>query len=148
MRDQGSGTRVEERKTPWHLWAVAILALLWNAAGAYTIMMAQAGTLADLKPEEAAYYAAQPIWFVIATDISLLAAIAGAVALLLRSRTAAWLFSLSLVSIVVTNVYDLAAGTSRTLANQTAAIVTVGIVAIAIVELAYARAMRKRGVLT
>lgn len=135
-------------KAPWHLWAVAILALLWNAAGAYTIMMAQAGRLADLKPEEAAYYAAQPIWFVIATDMSLLAAIAGAVALLLRSRAAAWLFALSLVSILVTNVYDLAAGTSRTLANQTAAIVTGGIVAIAILELAYARAMRKRGVLT
>jgi hypothetical protein len=148
MRDRGSGTRVEERKTPWHLWAVAILALLWNAAGAYTIMMAQAGRLADLKPEEAVYYAAQPIWFVIATDISLLAAIAGAVALLLRSRTAVWLFALSLVSILVTNVYDLAAGTSRTLANQTAAMVTVGIVAIAILELAYARAMKKRGVLT
>ena len=110
--------------------------------------MAQAGRLADLKPEEAAYYATQPIWFVVATDISLPAAIAAAIALLLRSRTAVWLFALSLVSILVTNVYDLAAGTSRTLANQTAAIVTVGIVAIAILELAYVRAMRKRGVLT
>jgi hypothetical protein len=134
-------------QAPWHLLVVAILTLLWNAAGVYTIMMAQAGRLADLKPEEAVYYAAQPLWFVIATDISLLAAIAGAVALLVRSRTAVWLFALSLVSIVVTNAYDLAAGTSRTLANRTAAVVTVGIVVIAILEFAYARAMRTRAVL-
>ena len=48
------------RTTPWHVWAVGVLALLWNAAGAYTIMMAQAGRLADISQEEAAYYAAQP----------------------------------------------------------------------------------------
>jgi hypothetical protein len=134
-------------KAPWHVWVVAILALLWNVAGAYTIMMAQTGKLPDLKPDEIAYYAAQPLWLVIATDISLLTATAGALALLLRSQTAAWLFALSLVSIVVTNVFDLAAGTSRALANSTAAIVTVLIAVIAILELAYARAMRKRAVL-
>lgn len=31
------------RKTPWHVWVVGALALLWNGAGAYTIMMAQVG---------------------------------------------------------------------------------------------------------
>jgi len=134
-------------KTPWHVFVVGILALLWNASGAYTILMAQAGRLPDLTPDEAAYYAAQPVWLVIATDISLLAAIAGAVALLLRRRAAAWLFALSFVSIIVTNVYDLAAGTSRALANRTAAIVTALIVVIAILELAYARTMAKRGAL-
>ena len=40
---------------------VGALALLWNGAGAYTIMMAQAGKLADISAEEAAYYAAQAI---------------------------------------------------------------------------------------
>ena len=147
MRDQGSGIGAEAHKTPWHVWAVAILALLWNASGAYTIMMAQAGRLADLKPDEAAYYAAQPLWLVIATDISLLAALAGAVALLLRSRAAVWAFALSLTSIVVTNAYDLSAGTSRALASGLAAIVTVIIFVIAVLEFTYARAMKKRAVL-
>ena len=55
------------RKTPWHLWAVAILTLLWNGSGAYTIMMAQAGRLSDVDANEAAYYAAQPFWFVVST---------------------------------------------------------------------------------
>ena len=144
------GNRVaagERVKTPWHVFVVGILALLWNAAGAYTIMLAQVGKLANESAEELAYYAAQPSWFVIATDTALLAAIAAAVALLLRSRAALWLFAISLVAILVTNAYDLAAGTSRVLVSRAVAIATAVIVVLAILELVYARAMRKRGAL-
>ena len=86
-------------KAPWHLWPVGVLALLWNAAGAYTIMTAQAGRLAGVAPDEAAYYAAQPTWFVVVTDVALIAAIAAAAALLLRSRLAVPLFGISLAAI-------------------------------------------------
>ena len=136
-----------ERKAPWHLWLVAIVALLWNGAGAYTIMMAQAGRLYDLEPGEAAYYAAQPVWFVVLTDVALVAALAAALALLLRKRMAVWLFGLSLAAIVITNSYEVAAGTSRALLNRAALIVTVIIVLIAIFELAYAGGMKRRAVL-
>ncbi len=33
------------RRRPWHIWVVGIMALFWNASGAYTIMLAQAGKL-------------------------------------------------------------------------------------------------------
>src|SRR5262245_52702363 len=94
-------TSAPELKTPWHLWVVGILTLLWNGSGAATIMLAQGGRLANIRPDEAAYYAAQPTWFVITTDIALVSAIAAGVALLRRSRTAAWLFGLSLALILV-----------------------------------------------
>src|SRR5215471_13867535 len=136
-----------ERKAPWHLWVVAVVALLWNAAGAYTIMMAQAGRLYDLEPGEAAYYAAQPTWFVVVTDVALGAAIAAALALLSRKSMAVWLFALSRAAIVVTNGYEFATATSRALGNRAVLIVTVIIVLIAIFELAYARAMKHRAVL-
>ena len=123
------------------------MALLWNGAGAYTIMMAQAGRLSDLEADEAAYYAAQPVWFVVATDIALVFAIAAAVALLLRHRMAVWLFALSLGAIFVTNGYELAAATSRMLVSRAALIVTIIIALIAVLELAYAWAMRRRVVL-
>ena len=134
-------------KAPWHLWPVGVLALLWNAAGAYTIMTAQAGRLAGVAPDEAAYYAAQPTWFVVVTDVALIAAIAAAAALLLRSRLAVPLFSISLAAIAVTAAYDLAVGTSRMYANQAALIVTIVIWLLAVLQLLYAMAMRKRGVL-
>ena len=145
--NSGLDIPLDTPKRPWHLWTVGILALLWNAAGAYTILMAQAGRLADLSADEAAYYAAQPLWFVVATDIALFGAILAAIALLARSRVAVWLFGISLVAIVVTDVYDLAAGTSRMLANTGALVVTIFILVIAILELVYARAMKGRRLL-
>ena len=138
---------MSERRTPWHLWVVAIVALLWNGAGAVTIMLAQAGRLSGIDPEEAAYYAAQPVWFVVSTNIALLAAIAASVALLLGHRAAVWLFGLSLAAIFVNDTYDISAGTSRVLVNRVALIVTCIIVVIAILELVYARAMKQRAVL-
>ena len=135
------------RNAPWHLWVVGIAALLWNASGAYTIMMAQAGRLPDLEPGEAAYYASQSTWFVVVTDIALVAAIAAAVALLSRRSVAVWMFALSLGAIFVTNGYELAAATSRMLISGAALIVTVIIVLIAMFELVYAWVMKRRAVL-
>ena len=137
----------EAPRAPWHLWVVGILALLWNASGAFTIMMAQAGRLPSLEPDEAAYYAAQPAWFVIVTDLALIAAIAAAAALLLRSRLARPLFALSLAAIAVTAGYDLVAGTSRMYANPGALIATIAIWILAVLQLLYAIAMRKGAVL-
>lgn len=134
-------------RTPWHLWAVALLTLLWNGSGAVTILLAQMGRLPNIDPDEAAYYAAQPLWFVILTDIATFAPVAAAIALLVRSQLAVWLFTLSLALILVNNVYELVAGTSRALVNQGALIVTAIIVVIAALQLVYANAMRKRGVL-
>ena len=57
------------------------------------------------------------------------------------------LFAISLAAFLAANLYDVAAGTSRTLANQTALIVTVIIFALAVLQLAYAWATRRRGVL-
>ena len=142
-----SATATAVSRTPWHVWVVGILALLWNASGAVTIMMAQAGRLPDISAAEAAYYAAQPLWFVIVTDIALLGAIAAAIALLFRSRMAVWLFTISLTAIVITNAYDFATGMSSSFMNTGALIVTCLIVVLAILELVYARAMSRRGVL-
>lgn len=134
-------------KTPWHLWTVAALTLLWNGSGAYTILMAQQGLLPDLTADEAAYYAAQSLWFVMVTDVALFTPIAAAIALCLRSKVAVWLFALSLTAICITNVYDLVTGSSRALANTGALVVTCIIVVLAVLQLVYARAQRQRGML-
>ena len=132
---------------PWHLWVVAIAAFLWNAAGAFTIMMAQAGKLYDLEPGEREYYAAQPVWFVIVTDMSLIAAVAASIALVLRRRAAVQLYAFSFAAILITNGYELAAGTSRMLATRAAFIVTIVIAVIALFEVAYAWVIKRRSML-
>ena len=53
-------------------------------------------SLTFLRPDELAYYAAQPLWFVVVTDIALAAAIGAALGLLFRTRAAVWMYALSL----------------------------------------------------
>ena len=134
------------RRAPWHLWAVAILTLFWNGAGAVTILLAQTGSRLDMDAREVAYYANQPLWFVLATNFATLLPIAAAVALLLRSRSAAWLFALALAAIVFTNAYDVAAGTSLTLSDQGWRNLTIMLVIIALLQFGYAWMFRQRGV--
>jgi hypothetical protein len=142
-----STTYALDRKTPWHLWVVAILTLLWNGSGAVTIMLAQLGRLPDISADEAAYYAAQPLWFVISTSVATFTPVAAGIALLVRSRLAVLLFAISLALILANSIYELAAGVSRALVNPGAMVVTIIIVAIAILQLVYSNAMKKRGVL-
>ncbi|MES2605614.1 MAG: hypothetical protein V4603_11810 [Pseudomonadota bacterium] len=137
----------QEQKLPWHVLTVAILTLLWNGSGAYTIILAQQGQLQGMRADEVEYYASQALWFVIVTDIALFAPLAAAIALILRSGAAARLFALGLGAVLITNCYDLIAGSSRALANPVAATVTGIIIVIAILQLVYAMRMKKRGVL-
>ena len=135
------------RPAPWHLWVVALLTLLWNGAGAVTIALAQMGNRLDMDPSEVAYYAAQPRWFVLTTDIATVLPIVAAVALLRCSRSAVWLFLLSLVLIVLNNAYDVAVGTSLTLKDDDWRMLTIAIVVIALLQFAYARWLGTRGIL-
>jgi hypothetical protein len=135
------------RLRPWHLWVVVVLTLFWNGSGALTIAMAQMGLPLDMAPNEVAYYASQPLWFVLATDLAILLPIAAAVALLMRSRSAVWLFALALVTIAVNDAYELAAGTSLALADSGWRSVMIVVMTITVLQCAYAWAMTKRGVL-
>jgi hypothetical protein len=135
------------RKTPWHLWVCGGLAMLWYFAGAFTILMAQAGKWPGMRPDELAYYAAQPRWFVLSTNLVLANAIAGSLALLMRRRSAVWFYAITLVLLLANNLYELANGSSRAYANRGAMIATIAIVIIAVLLLRYARGMRRRGLL-
>lgn len=134
-------------KAPWHLWLVGVLALIWYASGTYTILMAQAGLLPGIDPDEAMYYAAQPHWFMVVTDVALVAAVAGSIMLLMRSARSVRAFGLSLIAILITHGYDIAMGTSRSFASQGAMVVNLIILVIAVLVLFYANAMTRRGVL-
>jgi hypothetical protein len=140
-------THDSDRKTPWHLWTVGVLTLLWNGSGAYTIMMAQAGKLANLSADEVAYYAAQPTWYVVLVDVAVTAPLLAGIALLLRTRFAVMLFAIGLAAVIFADIYELAAGTSRALLNTATITVTSLILVIAILQFWYSRAMRSRGVL-
>ena len=134
-------------RTPWHLWVIGVLSLLWNAAGAWTIMSAQSGAPMDMDANEIAYYAAQAPWVVAVVDVVLISASLAAIALLLRHRWAVHLFALSIAGIVVTSAYEIAQGTAPLLHDQGWLILACVTDGLAIAQLLYAAAMRRRGVL-
>ncbi len=134
-------------RTPWHLWVIGVLSLLWNVGGAWTFIQAQSGAPMDMDAHEIAYFAAQAPWFVAVTDVAVVAPLFAAIAMLLRSRWAVHLYGLSVAAIVVTNAYDVAAGTALMLNDQGWLMLNCVTFGLAILQLLYAGAMRKRGVL-
>lgn len=116
--------------------------------GMLTIFLAQAGKIPSIDPEEAAYYAAQPLFLALVTDAALISAVAAAVALLLRKRAAVWLFAVSLVLVLFSNIYDIAAGSSRALVDSGAVTMSVAIIVVGLLQVLYAYFMRTRAVLT
>jgi hypothetical protein len=138
----------EARTTaPWHLWVVGTASLLWYAAGAYTLLRAQYGTLSGMEPDEVAYYAARPVWLELLTDLSLATTVAGSIALLLRSRFACALFTVAAVVILSTNMIEIINGNSRVYANTGAPVATCVIALWVVLNVVYSHAMRRRGVL-
>ena len=91
-------------KRPVWFVAVAVILLLWAVAGVASFgahvfvgekMAAEQGAW-DLD-----YYRALPAWFAWDYALATLAALAGAIALLMRSRHAVMLYVLSLVGVVI-----------------------------------------------
>lgn len=98
-------------RTPWHLWAVGTLGLLWNAYGGFDYVMSK--TRGDpyfqsvgMTAEQIAYFHAMPTWMTAVWAVGVWGALLGAVLLLVRSRFAVPVFIASLVAYVLSLVYQ------------------------------------------
>jgi len=97
-------------KTPWHLWAVGGISLLWNAFGGYDFIMtttqgAAYMTASGFDQPMIDYYMAMPTWMYGPWILGVWGAVAGSILLLLRNRLAVWAFGLSLIGAVVSLIY-------------------------------------------
>jgi hypothetical protein len=104
-----AGTMELAPKTPWHLWVVGILSLLWNAMGAVDFTMTQTSSEVWLKgfsPEQQAYFDAIPLWSVIAWGTGTWGSFLGSVLLLLRRGLAVNFFAASLVGLIGSTLYS------------------------------------------
>ena len=106
MPDDQTG---QGRAAPWYLWAVGVLALLWNGFGAVlwggTTFMPD--TFLDGMPApHREYVSGLPIWSTLTWGLGVLGGVAGSILLLLRNRLAVPAFALSLFGAVAnTMVY-------------------------------------------
>ncbi|MGQ0533538.1 MAG: hypothetical protein ACT4OF_12745 [Caulobacteraceae bacterium] len=99
--------------TPWHLWVVGIVGILWNAYGCYDYVMTNTGGVEYLRAfgfteEQIAYYTDMPAWMTAVWAIGVWGGVLGAVLLLLRMKWALHVFVASLAAFVFSLVYTYA----------------------------------------
>lgn len=137
-------------KTPRHLWIVGILAVLWNAIGAFDYTATELrleSYMSQFTPEQLAYFYGFPAWAVATWAIAVWGALLGSIGLLLRRRWAVWAFGVSIAGMVLTAVYSFALSDGLAMMGQGAVMFTAVIWIIAFALFFYARAMARRGVL-
>ena len=137
-------------KTPIHLWIVGVLALLWNAVGAFDYVATQTqmeSYMSQFTPEQLDYFYGFPTWVVAAWAIAVWSSLLGAVALLVRKKWAVVMFGLAIVGLLITSVHNFVLSNGAQIMGDMAVKFTVVIWIIAIFLLFYARAMAGRKVL-
>ena len=138
-------------KTPWHLWLIGALALLWNAVGAFDYLMTQTQNeayMGQFSPEQLEYFYGFPTWVVAAWAMAVWGSVLGSILLLLRKRAAAPVFLVSFLSMVVTSFHNFILTDGMDVMGVGGAIFSSFIFFFALGLWLYARGMADRGVLT
>ncbi|WAT19013.1 hypothetical protein OZN62_05455 [Aurantiacibacter sp. MUD11] len=148
---------MERPATPWHLWLIAILAVLFTLFGCYDYYMSQIG---DREYIEAAvggmgidvdaavvYFANFPLWMDLVWAIGVWGGLAGAALLLLRSRFAYPVWAVSLLALIVSNIYGFIEPIPGITDPRPTYMAIAMVFIIMLLLTLYARAMAKKGVL-
>lgn len=98
----------DSAKTPWHLWAVGGVTLVWNAIGIFSYMMTRLDKLEALgmTAEDVAFFNSFPAWANALWALGVWGAFFGSVLLLLRSRWAVPSLIISVVGLVGTTYFQ------------------------------------------
>ena len=134
-------------KAPWHLWAVGIVTLLWNAVGITSYLMTELGQLEALgmTPEQIAYFETFPAWAIAFWALGVWGAFFGSLLLLFRSRHAVTALAVSIVGLIGTTVFQRVLNDLPADMNNPALDLAIWVITLA--TLWYARKMLREGVL-
>ncbi len=139
-------------KTPWHLWVVGIIALLWNGMGAMDFVMTQSNNeayLSQFSPAERDFFTNIPGWAIVFWGLSIGSGVLGTILLLLRNRLAVPLYWVSFVSFIIIAIqnYLIASPNMLSVVGTFASVFSLVIFLVIVGLLYYAIRMKARGVL-
>lgn len=139
-------------KTPWHLWLVGILSLLWNFGGAseFTAISIQYGdAMSDYNYAQQEYFTGLLLWVQISWGIAAWSAFIGSVLLLLRIRLAVTMFLINIFALILTTIHRFVLDDEKLYRAvfSNAIWFSVSILVLAILLYLYAHALRTKGVL-
>ena len=138
------------KKTPWHLWVVGVVSLLWNAMGAMDFIMTQSRSeawLSNFTEAQLDFFNNVPGWVVVFWAAAVFGAVAGSVLLLMRSKFAFPVFAVSLVAMLVTTVRNYVMANAFEVTGAGAAVFSLIIFGVGLALVWYSRSMQTAGVL-
>ncbi|MEZ5680217.1 MAG: hypothetical protein R3E14_02860 [Erythrobacter sp.] len=147
----------DRAKTPWHLWVIGLVSLLWHAGGAYDYTMTQTHSEEYLRTAAdnagvsyetmVGYYTTFPMWADALWAFGVWGAFAGSILLLVRSKYAFHAFVLSLIGLAGTTVFTATSGIPAELNSSFTWIFTAVIWIVTLLLAWYAKRMTAAGVL-
>ena len=137
-------------KTPWHLWGVGVLSLLWNAIGAFDYFMTQTRNdayMGRFTAEQLDFFYSFPVWMTAAWAIAVWGSVLGSILLLCKMKIALPVFVISWIGMIANSVYMYVIEDATAVTGFGAIIFSGVIFVIGFLLILYARAMSRRGVL-
>ncbi len=136
--------------TPWHIWVVGIIGVLWNAMGAFDYVMTKTKNeayMSNYTAEELAFFYSFPSWSVAAWAIAVWGGVLGCILILCRKGLAVPVFALSLIGLLVNMIYLYGFRDGFSQMGAGGALFSFTIFIVAIFLLMYARRMKASGIL-
>ncbi len=137
--------------TPWQLWVVGVIALLWNSVGAFDYTMTEMRNTLYMRaftPEQVAYFYGFPQWAIATWAIGVWGGAAGSLALLLRKRWAVPIFAISLAAMTLTFFYNFVLTDGVAVMGGRGALLFPAVIfVVGVVLLAYSRGLTRKGIL-
>ena len=139
-------------KTPWHLWLVGVVAVLFNCIGVYDFVMSMVqgpGYMASagMTPAQIAHYQALPAWMTVDWAVGVFGALLGSVLILLRNKLAWPVLAVSLAAFLVSLAHTYRLTDGGKIMGQQMAITSAVIAGLLAFFIGYAWWMTRRGVL-
>ena len=139
-------------KTPWHIWFVGVIAVLFNAIGVFDFVMSMAQgssymASVGMTPAQSAHYQEMPTWMTAVWAVGVWGAMLGSVLVLLRNRLAFLVFAVSLAAFLVSLIYTYALTDGGEIMGGQMAMTSVVITALLLFFIWYSWLMTKRSVL-
>ena len=128
-------TSASKITTPWHIWIVGVLALLWNCFNTFDYVVT------------ATHFYSFPMWVDLFWGLYVFAGVIGTLALLFQKRWAVSVFAVSLVAMVITSLYIFATNGFSVTGSIGALIFTAITFIIAVGLLIYARILARKNIL-
>ena len=139
-------------KTPWHIWLVGLIAVLFNSVGVFDFMMsmlqgAKYLASAGMTPAQIAHYQQMPSWMMVVLAVGVFGAFLASILLLLRRKQALPVFIVSLAAFLVSLLYTYVLTNGGAVMGRQMAITSAVIAGLLVFFSWYSRNMAQRGAL-